>query len=126
MCSAATPSECRAAKSGRASDSTTLAASTSAETYDWSSLPDSILETVAELLDPTSRGVAKHVSRGMKAALDSTTPDDNEMSAEQLCNSVQLVGWASSQRCPWTPDDFLLVAAGEFWHACCQNLLRLL
>eukprot|EP00193_Tetraselmis_chui_P006965 CAMPEP_0177764892 /NCGR_PEP_ID=MMETSP0491_2-20121128/7672_1 /TAXON_ID=63592 /ORGANISM="Tetraselmis chuii, Strain PLY429" /LENGTH=81 /DNA_ID=CAMNT_0019281147 /DNA_START=893 /DNA_END=1134 /DNA_ORIENTATION=- len=81
-----------------------MAASASAETYDWSSLPDNILETVAELLDATSRGVAKHVSRGIKAVVDSTTRDDmSEMSAEQLCNSVQLVEWASSQGCPWTP-----------------------
>eukprot|EP00193_Tetraselmis_chui_P016095 CAMPEP_0177794330 /NCGR_PEP_ID=MMETSP0491_2-20121128/25585_1 /TAXON_ID=63592 /ORGANISM="Tetraselmis chuii, Strain PLY429" /LENGTH=53 /DNA_ID=CAMNT_0019316973 /DNA_START=102 /DNA_END=259 /DNA_ORIENTATION=+ len=53
MCLAAARSECRAAKSGRASDGTTMAASASAETCDWSSLPDNILETVAEMLDPT-------------------------------------------------------------------------
>jgi hypothetical protein len=88
-------------------------------------LPVEVLETLVAQLSPTSRGLARHVSREFRVAVRAVEEADDpvggksrakrnsRMEATCLCRSSDLVRWAWAQACPWSLRVWLEKAAGE-------------
>jgi hypothetical protein len=87
-----------------------------------------VLETLVALLDPSQRGVVRHVSREFRDAVravseagagqrrDVGLADSGsfQLYASALCGSLDLVKWArETQGCPWSLDQWMEKAAGE-------------
>jgi hypothetical protein len=87
------------------------------------SLPCEVLEKVAALLDPTSRGVARHVNREFRVAVRVVREAEGEdeggvdrghrMRASALCRSLDLAQWSRAQGCSWSLEQWMAKAAGD-------------
>jgi hypothetical protein len=87
--------------------------------------PSDVLETIAALLEPTHRGVLRHVTPECSAAVRAVcaaedAPDGQlpgtvscVLSASCLVRSLDLVLWARAQGCPWTLKQWMEKSAGE-------------
>jgi hypothetical protein len=87
-------------------------------------LPAEVLVSIATLLEPTHRGVVRHVSRDWRAAVRAVAEAgegdglvDNSsfrLRASSLCGSLDLVQWGrGAQGCPWSLYQWMKKAAGE-------------
>jgi hypothetical protein len=87
-------------------------------------LPAEVLVSIATLLEPTHRGVARHVSRDWRVAVRAVAEAgegdgmvDNSsfrLRASSLCGSLDLVQWGrGGQGCPWPLNKWMEKAAGE-------------
>jgi hypothetical protein len=83
-----------------------------------------VLVSIATLLEPTHRGVVRHVSRDWRAAVLAVAEagegdglvDNNSfrVRASSLCGSLDLVQWGrGAQGCPWTLKQSMKKAACE-------------
>jgi hypothetical protein len=87
-------------------------------------LPAEVLVSVVTLLEPTHRGVVKHVSRDWRVAVRAVAEaregdglidiSSFRLRASSLCESLDLVKWGrGTQGCPWSLNQWMEKAAGE-------------
>ena len=87
-------------------------------------LPAEVLVSIATLLEPTHRGVVRHVSRDWRAAVRAVAEAGEgdglvdtssfRLRASSLCGSLDLVKWGrGAQGCPWSLEQWMRKAAGE-------------
>jgi hypothetical protein len=92
-------------------------------------LPVEVLESLVAQLEPSQRGVVRHVSRGFRAAVRAVAEagaghprrggglpvsGSFQLHASSLCGSLDILKWASeTQECPWSLQHWMDTAAGE-------------
>jgi hypothetical protein len=87
-------------------------------------LPAEVLVSIATLLEPTHRGVVRHVSRDWRAAVRAVAEAGEgdglvdtsrfRLRASSLCGSLDLVKWGrGAQGCAWSLEQWMEKAAGE-------------
>jgi len=83
----------------------------------WASLPDEALDVLVSQLPIEWRGVVKHVSSGILAAVkraDADTGSITRLGMEQLASSREMMAWGIQQRCP-KQQMLMNEAAGRGW-----------
>ena len=75
-------------------------------------LPVDVLEAIARAADPTVRGVLRHVSPELRAAVKSDAEASAAMKIPVVCGRLELLRWARKQGCPWSEETFVAAAGG--------------